>query len=345
MDTTRAAPTHPTTLVAIVNYRTGKLVVDCLRSLEPEMQTLPGSRVLVVDNNSPDDSADVIAAAIEDNGWSTFASLHRSPVNGGFSFGNNVAVRPALQTATPPTYYWLLNPDTRIYPGALRELMKFMDAHPRAGISGSGLEGEDGVRWPFAFRFPSFWSELDSGLRLGPVTALLKKHVVAQRMGDDAEAVDWLPGASMLVRREVFEQIGMMDEGYFLYFEETDFCLQARRAGWENWYVPQSRVMHISGQSTGVTGKQAERRRLPKYWFDSRRRYFTKNHGWLYAAGTDLAWMLGFMAWRVRRLIQRKPDSDPPHMLADFATNSALLHAGLPGNPALTPPLAASRTE
>ncbi len=335
-----------TALVAIVNYRTGKLVVDCLRSLQAEMQTLPGSRVVVVDNQSPDDSADVIAAAIEANGWSSFATLHRSPVNGGFSFGNNAAVRPALQSDAPPDYYWLLNPDTRIFPGALRELMAFMQAHPRVGISGSSLEGDDGELWPFAFRFPSFWSELDSGLALGPVTALLKKHVVARRMGDHPEQVDWLPGASMLVRREVFQRIGLMDEGYFLYFEETDFCLQAKRAGWECWYVPQSRVMHISGQSTGVTGKQAERRRLPKYWFDSRRRYFTKNHGWLYAAVTDLAWMLGFSLWRARRLLQRKPDNDPPRMLADFAANSALLHADLPGNPALMKPrLAANRTE
>jgi N-acetylglucosaminyl-diphospho-decaprenol L-rhamnosyltransferase len=345
METTSADSPQPTTLVAIVNYRTGKLVVDCLRSLEPEMQGLPGSRVVVVDNNSPDDSANMIAEAIEANGWSTFATLQRSSVNGGFSFGNNVAVRSALQMTTPPNYYWLLNPDTRIYPDALRELMAFMQAHPLVGISGSSLVGEDGVPWPFAFRFPTIWSELDSGLRLGPVTALLKKHVVARRMGDHAEPVDWLPGASMLVRREVFEQIGMMDEGYFLYFEETDFCLQARRAGWETWYVPQSRVMHIAGQSTGVTGKQTERRRLPKYWFDSRRRYFTKNHGRLYAAATDLVWMLCFMAWRARRFIQKKPDSDPPHMLADFAANSALLHAGLPGNPALASPLAASRTK
>jgi N-acetylglucosaminyl-diphospho-decaprenol L-rhamnosyltransferase len=328
-------PTRPTALVAIVNYRTGSLVVDCLRSLQTEMQALPGSKVVIVDNCSGDGSADQIAAAIDTNGWAGFAELQRSPVNGGFSFGNNVAVRPALKAPEPPAFYWLLNPDTRIQPGALRTLIDFMHAHPRVGIAGSSLESEDGEPWPYAFRFPSIWSELDNGFRLGPVSALLKKHVVARRMGDRAEAVDWLPGASMMVRREVFEQIGLMDEGYFLYFEETDFCLQAQRAGWECWYVPESRVMHISGASTGVTGAQAVRRRLPKYWFDSRRRYFMKNHGRLYAAATDLAWMLGFMTWRLRRVLQRKPDTDPPRMLGDLAANSALLHSGLPGNSAL----------
>ncbi len=335
-----AENTLPTALVAIVNYRTGGLVVDCLRSLQAEMQAMPGSRVVVVDNCSGDGSADQIAAAIASNGWGGFAELHRSAVNGGFSFGNNMAVRPALQGAQPPAFYWLLNPDTCIRPGALHELVRFMQAHPRVGIAGSSLEGDDGEPWPFAFRFPSIWSELDSGLRLGPVSALLKKHVVARRMGSQAEQVDWLPGASMMVRREVFEQIGLMDEGYFLYFEETDFCLQAQRAGWECWYVPQSRVMHISGQSTGVTGKQAVRRRLPTYWFDSRRRYFLKNHGRAYAAATDLVWLLGFMTWRVRRALQRKPDNDPPRMLADFVANSALWRGELPINPSLAAPRA-----
>ena len=81
--------------------------------------------------------------------------------------------------------------------------------------------------------------------------------------------------------------------------------------------------------------QQAAARRLPKYWFDSRRRYFAKNHGRFYAALTDLLWMAGFVLWRLRRRLQRKPDSDPPHLLADFAAQSALWHGGLPGNPAL----------
>lgn len=325
----------PTALVAIVNYRTGALVVECLRSLQPEMAAMPGSRVVVVDNLSGDGSAEQIAAAIESEGWQGFAELRRSPVNGGFSYGNNFAVRPALTSAAPFDFYWLLNPDTRIFPGALRELVDFMQAHPRVGIAGSSLQGDDGEAWPFAFRFPSIWSEIDSGMRLGPVTRLLKKHVVTRHMSGRAEQVDWLPGASMMVRREVFEQIGLMDEGYFLYYEETDFCLQAQRAGWECWYVPESRVMHISGQSTGVTGKQAARRRLPGYWFESRRRYFVKNHGRAYAAAADLFWMLGFSTWRLRRALQRKPDNDPPHMLYDFASHSALWKGELPDNPSL----------
>ncbi len=317
-------------LVVIVNYRTGPLVVECLRSLEAELRACPGSRVAVVDNASPDDSADVIASAIEREGWGAWATLMRSPVNGGFSYGNNYAVRPALTDANPPAYYWILNPDTRVHPGGLRALVDFLQTHPRVGIAGSSLCFEDGTDWPHAFRFPSLWSEIASGFRLGPVARLLRKHAVTMTMPQDRPTrVDWLPGASMLVRREVFEQIGLMDEGYFLYFEETDFLLHAAKAGWECWYVPQSRVVHIAGQSTGVTGAHALKRR-PQYWFESRRRFWVKNYGRAYSAATDLAWALAYATQVLRRKLQRQPLTEPPHFLRDVLRNSALFHGGIP---------------
>ena len=320
-------------LVVIVNYRTGRHVVACLRSLLPEVQASPGTRVVVVDNASGDDSAETIAQAIVAEGWSGWARLVCAPVNGGFSYGNNLAIGSALASAQPPALVWLLNPDAQARPGALRELVAFLAAHPQVGIAGSSLEYEDGTLWPHAFRFPSIWSELATGLRLSAVAALLKNRTTLLRMGDHAERVDWLPGASMMVRREVFDAVGLMDEGYFLYFEETDFCLQAARAGWPCWYVPQSRVMHIAGQSTGVSGRQAPFKRRPGYWFESRRRYWLKNHGWFYAAATDLVWAISFSLWKLRSALQRKPASDPPHYLRDFLRHSALFHTSMPVNP------------
>lgn len=323
-------------LVVIVNYRTGRLAVECLRSLLPEVQACPGTCVTVVDNASGDGSADTIAQAIVAEGWSGWARLMCAPLNGGFSYGNNLAIGPALVSAQPPSLIWLLNPDAQVRPGALRELVAFLELHPQVGIVGSSLEDEDGTLWPHAFRFPSIWSELATGLRLSAVAALLKSRTTLLRMGDHAERVDWLPGASMMVRREVFDAVGLMDEGYFLYFEETDFCLQAARAGWPCWYVPQSRVMHIAGQSTGVSGRQAPFNRRPGYWFESRRRYWLKNHGWFYAAATDLVWAISFSLWKLRSALQRKPVSDPPHYLRDFLRHSALFHTSMPVNPLTT---------
>jgi GT2 family glycosyltransferase len=143
-------------------------------------------------------------------------------------------------------------------------------------------------------------------------------------MGDVPEKVDWVSGASFIVRREVFEWVGLMDERYFLYFEEVDFCFAAQRAGWECWYIPGSRVMHIAGAATGVTVRTDKPRRVPAYWFESRRRFYTKNYGTVHAAAADLAYIVGHATWRVRRRLQNKPDTDPESFLQDFVKHSSL---------------------
>jgi GT2 family glycosyltransferase len=306
----------------IVNYKSAHLTIECLRSLVSEVQALPGIRVFVVENDSGADQVALIQAEIAGNGWSDWAEVLPAERNGGFSYGNNFAIRPALATATPPNYFLLLNPDTVIYPGALSAMVSFMDANPQIGIGGSSLANADGSPWPIGFRFPSILSEFDSALNLGIVTKLLKRWVVAQELEQKEQAIDWLPGACMIIRRQVFETIGLMDEEYFLYYEETDFCRQAKLAGWQCWYIPQSRVMHIAGQSTGVTVRDQIPQRIPAYWYDSRRRYFAKNHGVLYTYLTDATWVVGYILWEIRRFIQRKPNHHPPNYFGDFILNS-----------------------
>lgn len=328
---TATQPLQTSVLVVIVNYRTPTLTVNCLRSLAPELGTLPNAKVVVVDNASGDDSVTLIQQAITSEGWD-WATLLPSDQNGGFSYGNNFAIRPALASDDPPDYIWLLNSDTEIRPGALHTLLEFMQPRDSVGICGSRFEEPDGTVWPFAFRFPSILSELEAGLRLSLISQLLSRWKVVQPMSDQPRRMDWLPGASLLIRRAVFETIGLMDEGYFLYYEETDFCLQAARHGWECWYVPTSHVMHLVGQSTGVTTPTAQPKRLPQYCFDSRLRYFVKNYGRWYATIADFVWILGFAAWRARRPLQRKPDTDPPCLLQDFIHNSAILNSGIPDN-------------
>src|SRR5262249_24939007 len=162
-------------------------------------------------------------------------------------------LRPILAAPNPPDYVLLLNPDTVVRPGAIRPLIDFMERHPEVGITGCRLEYPDGEPQRSAFRFPTIWSEFEGGIRVGVLSKLLNREVVAPRVSDEPHPTDWMAGASMLVRRAVFDDIGLMDEGYFLYFEETDFCLRARRAGWPGWYVPASHVVHLVGQASGVT--------------------------------------------------------------------------------------------
>ncbi len=315
-------------LVVILNYRTPGLTIDCLRSLVDEVRSLSGTHVIVTDNASGDGSVEQIQAAIDTQGWSEWATLLPLEYNGGYAFGNNAGISLGLNSTNQPPYFILLNPDTVVRPGALKALVDFMDEHPHVGIAGSRLEDPDGTPQRSAFRFPTILSELDSGLRLGIVSKLLSKWVVAPSPPEETCQTDWVAGASMIVRREVFESVGLLDEKYFLYFEEVDFCLQAKKSGWPCWYVPDSRVVHLVGQSSGVTDTKRPPKRLPTYWFDSRRRYFIKHHGWLYAALTDVVWFSSFLVWRWRRVIQRKPDTDPPQLMSDFLLNSVFLKGG-----------------
>ncbi|CDN12119.1 Dolichol-phosphate mannosyltransferase in lipid-linked oligosaccharide synthesis cluster [Richelia intracellularis] len=290
-----------------------------------EVRTLPETRVIVTENASGDDSVATIQTAIENEGWEDWVSFMPLDCNGGFAFGNNAAINPALNSSNPPDYILLLNPDTVVRPGALKVLVDFMEQNPQAGIAGSRLEYPDGTPQFSAFRFHSILSELNAGLHLRFGQKFKERWaVVPPALPQEITQVDWVAGASMIVRRKVFEQVGLMDEGYFMYYEEADFCLQTNKAGWGCYYVPESRVVHLVGQSSGVTDPKAPRKRRPQYWFDSRRRYFVKNHGWLYAVMADVAFAFSFALTKLRWLIMGQQSVEPPQFLTDFLRNSVI---------------------
>lgn len=306
-------------LIVIVNFRVAALTVDCLRSLRDEIASLPGTRVAVCENGSGEDQAAAIRQAIEANGWGSWCSLLASPVNLGFCGGNNVLIRPALEAAAPPDYVLLLNPDTVVRPGAIKALADFMAQNPDVGIAGSRLEDPDGTPQRSAFRFQSALSEFEGTLRLGLVSRLLSRWIVAPPVVDTPVETDWVAGASMMVRRQVFADIGLLDEGYFTYFDDIDFCFNARKKGWATWYVPASRVVHLVGQSTGVNKTP---RRLPAYMLEARRRYFLKNHGALYAALVDGAALAGLALFGLRNLLGSRKQQMIPHVLEDYFRHS-----------------------
>jgi N-acetylglucosaminyl-diphospho-decaprenol L-rhamnosyltransferase len=313
--------------IAIVTYKSAQLTIDCLSSIDSERSTGGGIRirVIVVDNASGD--APAIEEAIEKNSWSSWVTLVQAPRNGGFAYGNNLAFRIA-QDEVRPDYFHLLNPDTLVRKGAIGALVRFLEAHPDVGIVGSSFENLDGSDWPIAFRFPTILSELESGLQLAFASRILRRWVVAVEMSSEPRPVDWLPGASMMVRPSLYEAIGGFDETYFLYFEETDFCFRAKKAGYSTWYVPESRVMHIAGQSTKVTGSHAGSKRLPSYWFDSRRRYFVASYGTARAIAVDVVAIPAHAIGNLKRIAQRRTDRGVSHFLKDLVYHSVLW----PGN-------------
>jgi N-acetylglucosaminyl-diphospho-decaprenol L-rhamnosyltransferase len=309
-------------VIAIVSYKSAALTIECLRSIDAEQFT-PGVRIrtIVVDNASGDTPE--IARSIAANSWSSWVTLITAPKNGGFGYGNNLAFRHAHDKGRPD-YFHLLNPDTFLRKGAIGALVRFLEEHSQVGIVGGSFENDDGSEWPIAFRFPSILSEIEGGFKFGLVTQILRPWVVAVEMAPRPQPIDWVPGASMMFRCAVLDAIGGFDENYFLYFEETDFCYRAKRAGFSTWYVPESRVMHMGGQSTKVTERNVALKRLPRYWFESRRRYFVISYGSAYAAAVDFAALLAYSAGSFKRILQRKKDHLVPHFLRDLAHNSTL---------------------
>ncbi|OKO73842.1 glycosyltransferase family 2 protein [Bradyrhizobium sp. AS23.2] len=315
-------------LIVIVNFRVAELTIDCLRSLQDEIAGVPGTSVAVCENGSGDDQALRIQHAIEANGWDGWCSLMASETNLGFCGGNNVLIRPALGSAQPPDYVLLLNPDTVVRPNAIKALVDFMAQNAKVGIAGSRLEDPDGTPQRSAFRFQSAASEFEGSLRLGLVSRLLSRWIVAPPVVDEPIPTDWVAGASMIVRRQVFADIGLLDEGYFTYFDDIDFCFNARKKGWPTWYVPSSRVVHLVGQSTGVNRTP---RRLPAYMLEARRRYFLKNHGALYAALVDGCTLAGLALFRLRNLVSGRKHQTIPHVLGDHFRHSVFTRGfGLP---------------
>ena len=327
-------------LVVIVNYRVADLTIDCLRSVAEEVDRTSGVRVAVCENGTGDDLANRIQQAIIDNDWSAWCTLTAISPNLGFTGGNNAILRPAMQSADPPQYFLLLNADTIVRPNALKAMLDFMDQHPTVGVAGCRLEELDGTPQRSAFRFLSPASEFEEGLKLGLVSRLLDRWLVAPPVRDQAFATDWVSGACMIVRKEVFRDIGLLDEGYYTYFDDCDFCFNARRKGWPTWYVPSARVVHLKGRSTGVKNKDPDR--LPPYYFEARRRYFLKNHGPIYAAWADVGQIMGLALWRTRALLTGKKDPSPPHLLGDLVRHSVLL-TGFRVTDVQNPALASSR--
>lgn len=310
----------PSLLTVILNWRTPEMTLRAAESALVAMQGITGA-ITIVDNASGDGSYEVISAAIEARGWQHGAvpvRVLQSGHNGGFGAGNNhgmiAGLPPGISTDGAPDYIYLLNSDAFPEPDAIRHLVNYLEQNQSIGFAGSHIYGEDGLPHRTAFRFPSALGEFEAHLRLGAVTRALSSHVVAMPLPETTQVVEWLAGASLMMRRKVLDQIGLFDESFFLYFEETDLCRRAALARWPSVYLPQSRVMHIGSVSTGMKTWQ----RIPGFWLESRAHYFRHNHGAFGLFAATLALALGGGLWRLRLLLQRKAPQDPPHFLRDL---------------------------
>ncbi|TXT26439.1 MAG: putative glycosyltransferase [Gallionellaceae bacterium] len=322
-------------LVVITSYRAKGLTLDCLKSLEGEVKANPGMRVGICDNGNEDDTAQYLESAIRENGWQEWCYLRTVMPNRGFSGGNNVILREALTGGDVPAYFLLLNADTIVHPGTIRYLLEMADQKKKVGIFGPCLVDGNGVPQTSCFRFISPVSEMIRAAKSGPVTRLLSNWEVPMHpLPATAIEPDWVSFACALIRKEVFFDIGVLDEGYFLYFDDVDYCRSARKAGWGILHAPDVRVVHLEGQSNVVPEYAKKRKRRPAYWYVSRSWYFSKFYGKAGLVAANLMWIFGRAVSLLREMLGNKQ----PHVCeAEWLDNWKGLFLRVKPRVALTP--------
>lgn len=283
--------------IVIINFRTAGLVKDCLAALGPQLEE-NDARVAIVDNFSNDGSADEIADwLMRGDLWKSRAALIRSPSNEGFSGGNNIGIN-ALDAGC----YVLLNSDTLMRPGALKAMLAAATREKDAGLIAPRLEDPDGTPQISVFRFHSPLSEFLTAAETAPLDKLFRFAVVPTPVSDAPVTCDWASFACVLIKREALDDVGLMDDGYFMYFEDADYCRALKKHGWRVVYDPSARVVHLRGGSSPVKSSMKAKKRPPAYYYAARTRYFRKAYGPLGLPAANLMWLAGRGVARLRSL-------------------------------------------
>lgn len=247
---------EPLISAVIVSFNTRAMTLDCLQTLIKALAGL-SAEIVVVDNASHDGSADAITAS--------FPGVHllRNERNAGFGAANNLGMQAARGE-----FFLLLNSDAFPEPDAIRALVDFLHAHPRAGVAGPRTLNGDGSLQISCYKLPS------------PAHAWLENLWLSSGYSrwahDRQRAVEFVIGACMLVRRAVVDEVGGFDEQFFMYSEEADWQRRMHDRGWGVFFVPEARVVHLGGAS-GAN----DRARINRYFFESLDRYVKKHHGFV----------------------------------------------------------------
>jgi GT2 family glycosyltransferase len=269
--------------IVIVSWNVKELLAQCLGSIDAARGHL-SVETIVVDSYSTDGSADMVAAEFPE------VKLLSQPENVGFTKGNNLGLAQASGR-----YLLLLNPDTQIVADALPQMLAYMDQNPQVGALGPQLRFPNGDIQSSRRRFPTLLTAFFESTWLQGIApkSVLRRYYVQDRPDDVISQVDWVMGACLLVRREVYQQVGPLDEGYFMYSEEMEWQRRMREAGWQVVYFPQAQVIHHEGKSSEQVVAQRH-----IYFQRSKLRYFRQYHG-RPAAGALRLFLLVNYAWQL----------------------------------------------
>jgi hypothetical protein len=269
----------PSLSVCIVNWNTADLLIDCLRHIHHQSAKNPEQQepmeVVVVDNDSTDDSVARVTAA-----YSAVKVIVQER-NEGYSRAANKGIRE-----TKGKFIVIMNPDVFLGSGSLAALEDFLKSHPDAGSCGPKLFNQDGSLQFSCRRFPNLATGLFRSTILGrlfPANLANQDYLMSDFAHNQPVVVDWLSGACLALRREAWEQVGGLDEDFFMFCEDVDLCWRMNRAGWKNYYVPQATAVHRIAASTSQM-----RARMTFEWHRSMYRFYRKH----YAPTHSLPWRL-----------------------------------------------------
>ena len=218
--------------IVIVSYNVSKLLDECLQSVARALQGIDGE-VFVVDNHSKDNTLTMLKEKHPE------VRVIANEVNVGFSRANNQAIR-----LSEAEYVLLLNPDTVVYENTLHGVLDFMDQHPQAGGAGVRMLTREGYRAPESRRsIPTPWVAM---LKMLGAT---RRYYMSHLSWDEPGQIEAVSGAFFLVRRKALDQVGLLDEDYFMYGEDIDLSYRLLKGGWQNWYLPYD-IIHYKGEST-----------------------------------------------------------------------------------------------
>lgn len=269
---------QPRVGIVTVSYNTSALLRRSLASSTAPHDAYR-AEVVVVDNASPDRSAEMVRQAFPE------VTLIANADNRGFAAATNQGIREVMDAVD---YVLLLNPDAWLCEDALATLVAFMEQHPRVGACSPRLSYPDGRPQEGAWHFPTLWMAwFDLFPPRGPLLGRLQASSLNGRYheeeGDQPFPIDHPLGAAMLIRREALAEVGLLDEGYWMYAEEIDWCYRCRQQGWAIWQVPAARVVHVGGASSSqfrgrsfVALHRARIRYVRKWWSPSRRRAYER---------------------------------------------------------------------
>tara|TARA_R100000655_G_scaffold85909_3_gene125857 strand:- start:499 stop:1473 length:975 start_codon:yes stop_codon:yes gene_type:complete len=286
--------------IIIINYKTPHLTGNVLQSLSGELD-ITTMKVVIVDNNSRDDSLKILEEWISYNHADSWVKLIASDINTGFSGGNNIGIQ-----SVKAKNYLLLNSDTIVRPGAIHLLLETAENHHGAGLISPRLEWEDGTPQESCFRFHTPVSELINSASTGVVTKAFSKYVVAHPVKNEPDYYQWTSFACVLIKSEVIELIGLLDDEFFMYFEDVEFSYRAIEAGWKVLNNPAAHVVHLRGGSSPLKSQAKLRKRLPRYFYESRTRYFYLLYGHVGLFLANVLWSTGAIITLARGLISSR---------------------------------------